>query len=51
MELQLYAVYNTSQQVEDITKDLPGLLSSAENHYSGSRTAVCNIQDPCGHGY
>ena len=34
---------------EDIIKDLPKPLSGAKNHYTGSGTAVCDIQDPHGH--
>lgn len=32
--------------MEDVTKGLPESSSDAKNHYLGSSTAVCDIQDP-----
>ena len=35
-----------SQQVKDVTKGLPELLSNTKTHHVGSRTAVHDIWDP-----
>ena len=39
-------IYRALQQVEDLTNGLPGSSSNAENHYSGSETAVYDISPP-----
>lgn len=50
VEQWLYAVDGALQQVERIKKGLPESLSNAKPpHYPGSRTVVCDLQNPPGH--